>query len=99
MQGVKTSPCDRPVPIDDVAGALGVPVDKMIGEFNDLGWVDCNKRSTVPPIMADVSIDYFGGTLPLAEDDDPIEDPGPPAPLGRPYYAVGDGSRKDFVLV
>lgn len=100
MYGVvaRTTPCDKVVPIADIASVLNVSVSKLIGELQDFGWADCNKHSTLPPIMADVAIDYFAGDVPIAPDDDPIIDPGLPEHGDHPAYAVGDMTKADLVL-
>lgn len=98
---VGARPTDALIPVRELADIMDMTVPEITGRLKLLGWKNCNGNSKVPPIMTDVLINFIEGSLTPPEDDEfgPIDDPGLAPALDHPFYVLGDGTQKDFVLV
>lgn len=71
-------PTDEHVPVALVADMVTrrkTTVAEVVGGFKRLGWKSCTMDSDVPPVMAEVAIDYFNLKIDTVPDDDQIVTP------------------------
>lgn len=102
MQEISTAMIDDPVAIEVVARLVKTPLRKLLADLKATGiWTDAIAKEELPAIFADTVIDFFNGAVPVTDDPEwpAIDDPGPPAALDQPYYALGDLKKSDMVLV